>query len=398
MALIALVEVSMRWRFPYWQDLIHDWANNVHYPLVFLLGFILMSDGRFKDAIFRNRHLGLIIGLLASIARIPNIDGVTGYVLDMTLRGVAEWSLLIALLGYGYQFLNRPSKLLRHTSEIAYPFYIWHQTVIVVIAFFIVRQQAGIGVKFLAISSASLLITWLICEAIKLTNITRFMFGLKAKKNTRRIEMKRLPAAMILVLMVFAATACTTVSTSGSYTLESGQTQRGNLIITSGTADLEEGSRVTGNVLMTSGVLNAEGEIGGDILFSSGDVNLGPKAAVGGDIRGTSGKVNQEDGARVDGRIQPNQSTFTIGGGIFSSIFAFLCGLPLILLGLLLVLFSILRNKPPSKTKTAETQVNPSIPAAGTTTKLQELKQLLDQGLISEDDYEAKKTEILSQM
>ena len=88
----------------------------------------------------------------------------------------------LSRLGYATLYLNRRSKLLRHTSEIAYPFYIWHQTVIVIIAFFIVRQPAGIGIKFLAISFASLLVTWLLCEAIKLTNITRVMFGLKARK------------------------------------------------------------------------------------------------------------------------------------------------------------------------------------------------------------------------
>ncbi len=185
---IAFVEIALRWRFPNWQDLIHDWANNVHYPLLFVLGFVLMSNGRITETIYRYRHVGLVLGLAASTLRLIDVPDPAGYVLSMGLRGMAEWSLLIAFLGYGYQFLNRPSKLLRHTSEIAYPFYIWHQTVIVVIAFFIVRWEASIGVKFAVIGVAALVVTWLICEAIKLTNVTRVMFGLKPKRRQKAAQ------------------------------------------------------------------------------------------------------------------------------------------------------------------------------------------------------------------
>lgn len=178
---IALVEVALRWRFPNWQNFIGDWANHAHYPLIFLFGFLLMTDQRFSGAIDRNRRMALLVGLLASAGRLLDEVGLAGYVLDMTLRGVAEWSLIVAMLGYGHRYLNRPSRVLRHTSEIAYPFYIWHQTVIVIVAFFVVRWQAGIGVKFAVIAGTSLLLTWLICEAIKLTNVTRFMFGMKAR-------------------------------------------------------------------------------------------------------------------------------------------------------------------------------------------------------------------------
>jgi hypothetical protein len=42
----------------------------------------------------------------------------------------------------------------------------------------------GIGAKFALIAFGATLITWLLCEAIKLTNVTRFMFGMKAKPAT----------------------------------------------------------------------------------------------------------------------------------------------------------------------------------------------------------------------
>ncbi|MCP4195963.1 MAG: acyltransferase [Proteobacteria bacterium] len=193
---IALVEIGLRWRFPNWQNFIGDWANHAHYPMIFLFGFLLMADERFRSAVDRNRRTALIIGLLASATRLLGEAGIAGYVLDMGMKGLAEWAFLIAILGYGHRYLNRPSKLLRHSSEIAYPFYIWHQTVIVILAFFVVQLDMSIGAKFALIAVTATLITWLICEVLKLTNVTRFMFGMKAKRRQSSPQKTFVPSGL----------------------------------------------------------------------------------------------------------------------------------------------------------------------------------------------------------
>ena len=82
--------------------------------------------------------------------------------------------------------------------------------------------------------------------------------------------------APISLLFLLLTTGCMTVSTSGDYTLRSGETLRGNFVMTSGETTLEEGSRITGDVFMTSGTLNVEGQVDGDIVFSSAErINLG---------------------------------------------------------------------------------------------------------------------------
>ena len=75
--------------------------------------------------------------------------------------------------------------------------------------------------------------------------------------------MKRTLPLILLVLFSLLVSGCTTVSTSGDYTLERGQTLSGNLVLSSGNAILEEDTRVTGNVIMTSGDLLANSEIEG---------------------------------------------------------------------------------------------------------------------------------------
>ncbi len=203
---IAVIEVALRAWFPNWQDLIHDWANNFHYLTIFIYGYLLVADARFGRAIAHNKGLALGLGILASAAYLVVgrfMDAVpyaaeevvqnalrgeqqmmlviAGYVVQKSLRAFGEWCWLVAILGYGQQYLNKESKVLRYASEMAYPFYIWHQTVIVTIGFYVLQWQAGVAVKYLAISIASLVMTILLCELVKLTNVTRFLFGMKPK-------------------------------------------------------------------------------------------------------------------------------------------------------------------------------------------------------------------------
>lgn len=219
--------------------------------------------------------------------------------------------------------------------------------------------------------------------------------------------MKRTLTLVLLALFALLASGCATVSTSGNYLLESGKTLRGDLMITSGQATLEEGSRVTGSVIMTSGVLNANGEIDGDIVLTSGRVNLGPEAIVHGDIRGTSGNVSQAEGARVEGRVSTNVSSFNIGRGFFARLFAICCVLPLFIAGVLIVLVVLLTRRRPAAEPASSALIQSETPAAPAPApaasedakqKLTQLKEMLDEGLITEAEYEAKKAEILSGM
>lgn len=198
---------------------------------------------------------------------------------------------------------------------------------------------------------------------------------------------------LVLGVILLLTTGCATISTSGDYTLESGRTLRSNLVITSGDSTLEEGSRVTGNVLMTSGHLQVDGEVDGNVVMFSGNVSIGPEGIVHGDIRGTSGTV-QQDGqtSQVEGQIELEQSTFTIGAGFFASLFGLICGLPLAVIGAVIFLVvAFRRGRIPDE---------PLEPAAGegSAQKLKELKQMLDDGLITDDEYEAKKAELLAGM
>jgi len=202
--------------------------------------------------------------------------------------------------------------------------------------------------------------------------------------------MKRIRFIPITLLVLLFTTGCMTVSTNGDYTLRSDETLRGNFIMTSGEATLEEGSRVTGDVIMTSGTLNVDGQVDGDIRFSSAkSINLGPKSVVRGDIRGTSGSINRAEGAQVAGQIVDHQ-TFTFGAAFFARIFGLFCVLPLAILGALFYGLRGLRRSAPQTQTVAASQ--------DAVKKLMKLKEMMEAGLITEAEYEAKKAEVLTTM
>ena len=183
---LALIHVALRGRFPSTHALVGDWWNVAHYFLIFLLGYVLLPQPAFKGAVEANRRMGAALFVIAFALRValvlllaPIAPYSMAYVALLTLRAVIEWSALVAVIGYAGVYLGRPSRVLRYGGERVYPLYIWHQTVIVVVAYFVLGWAAGPVVKFAAISAISLVVTVALCEAVGTTAITRRLFGMK---------------------------------------------------------------------------------------------------------------------------------------------------------------------------------------------------------------------------
>jgi len=112
------------------------------------------------------------------------------------LKATAGWAWAIAIFGW-VSSLARPvrgpdaspasgdgGRLLtgvgRYANEAVLPFYVLHQTAIVVIGFYVVQWQVGVLSKYTLISVASLVSTLAIYElCIRRANPTRVLFGMR---------------------------------------------------------------------------------------------------------------------------------------------------------------------------------------------------------------------------
>jgi surface polysaccharide O-acyltransferase-like enzyme len=194
----AIIQASLRARWPGFQNLYDDWANFFFYITFFIYGYVLVSDERFKKAIERHCNISLAMGAaLISLIFIwrwgvgdPASDYSPAWLLYMLLHGFNTWFWIIAILGFGSKYLSFRNRPLLYSSEAALPFYILHQTAIVVIGYYAIRCNLHVLGKFISVCILSTVASLVFYElVVKRTNLTRFLFGMKAKK-TRPIEKK----------------------------------------------------------------------------------------------------------------------------------------------------------------------------------------------------------------
>jgi glucan biosynthesis protein C len=108
-----------------------------------------------------------------------------GVFLDL-LYSSATWFWLLALVGLGRKYLRFENRFLNYANEGSYPFYILHQTVIVLFAYLIFRWSWGIAPKYILLTTISLVTTVLVYELVRSNRPTRFLFGMKGAKRAAR--------------------------------------------------------------------------------------------------------------------------------------------------------------------------------------------------------------------
>jgi glucans biosynthesis protein C len=158
------------------------------YLVTFVIGFLIACDLRYREALERSRFISLALGLLTtSLTFFFPIDlaslGDFGYTVKIILRSFNSWFWLTSILGFGSKYLNFNNELLRYAREAVLPFYILHQTVIVIIGFYIANWEAGVVVKYLMLGTLSFTVIVALYDLlIKRVEMLRFIFGMKVKK------------------------------------------------------------------------------------------------------------------------------------------------------------------------------------------------------------------------
>ncbi|MBM2614501.1 acyltransferase [Actinoplanes sp. LDG1-06] len=207
------------------------------YLLFFLYGFVLAADDRFRTAMRRDARLAVLPGILlfgASGALLSTADG--DPFLDMTVHAIAArivfalagWFWLVAILGLldrprvpvepdqpsrpndderatvggdggqrrdqettdrtGREQITEPRPsptapkrgVLAYLGTAALPLYILHQPIVVAVAYFAVRWDAPMLVKYLVIVAVSFAVMFAVYDLlVRRTRPTRLLFGMR---------------------------------------------------------------------------------------------------------------------------------------------------------------------------------------------------------------------------
>jgi len=188
---IAIIEVALRPKYPGWQTLVSDWANFLTYLTLFIYGYLIACDEGFGRAIDRHWKASLVLALCSTALTafiLIRYDPEPGYTVASALTTVLEvfvsWSWLMVFFGAGRRFLRCSNRFLRYANEAVLPFYILHQTVIIIIGFYVIQWDMGVMPKYLIISTASFVVIMALYDLIvRRTNPTRLLFGMRPRQS-----------------------------------------------------------------------------------------------------------------------------------------------------------------------------------------------------------------------
>ncbi|MBJ6761969.1 acyltransferase [Myxococcaceae bacterium JPH2] len=171
-------------RAPETHALLNDPRTFLHYGMLFLFGHLFGRCPGVWERLVELRRVLLGIGVAVMLPMLP--DDEFPLVAERLGQGIILWTLLLSALGHAHAHLLTRPAWLAHAQELSYPFYIFHQTVIVVLGLAMLRLPLGPWALFAAVLTASFLVTWALCEMVARVGWLRPCFGMKPRAARRQ--------------------------------------------------------------------------------------------------------------------------------------------------------------------------------------------------------------------
>lgn len=183
----VLIYTLLARKFPSTNDLIHDYCYFFYWLFFLLVGFICISFPSLMDSLQRNRRLSLGMAFASIVFinyfRWNNIDDDIRSPFYVAVFPVMAYLWVFALVGYGKQYLNRPHRSLNYLNQMVYPFYILHQTIIVILTFYVIETTDTILMKYLFTVLLTFFISIILIHVfIRPFGLSRWLFGMKVNK------------------------------------------------------------------------------------------------------------------------------------------------------------------------------------------------------------------------
>ncbi len=183
---LLVFTVTLQPHFPDTHALFNDWYAHAIYFTMFLYGYWLGTNAPVWTELGRLRKHALAMALLAYLlymtARAFSSDDTSPpLLLSIWLaRNLYVWTALCAILGFACTHLNKPYRWLPWATESVFPWYILHQSLIVLLAYWLVPLKIGPVLEPLLVGGGTVLGCWALTSGlIARVDWLRPLFGLK---------------------------------------------------------------------------------------------------------------------------------------------------------------------------------------------------------------------------
>ncbi len=160
------------------------------YGFAFFFGVGLARSKPAGAGIVRRWKLALTLALLGCALTFQihstGIDFEAARLVRAAVRSLLAWSAILALLGLAQLHLHRDGPARRYLTEAIFPYYIVHQTIIIVAAWSLKPLSLGPAVEFCGLLAATIVGCVLTYELARRIRWLRPVLGLKWERKARR--------------------------------------------------------------------------------------------------------------------------------------------------------------------------------------------------------------------
>jgi hypothetical protein len=196
---VAVVEAALgTWKLGGW--------DGYAYLIFLLYGFLLAADRRLREAVRQQWKRSLAVGVallpvlylvasadLGSLDRVVSVDYDGWSIVWRLVKATTGWALTAGIFGLVAALLHRSprrgsagadrglqgSAVAGYARKAVLPFYVLHQTPIVILGFYVLSWRMNVLAEYLAVSLAALVVSLLVYELlVRRFNVTRAMFGM----------------------------------------------------------------------------------------------------------------------------------------------------------------------------------------------------------------------------
>jgi glucans biosynthesis protein C len=168
---------------PVTHNFVHDWFNHARSLLVFLIGFVLVRLPLIWSRFSSLRWIFLPVAILTYSYILFSFnggsigDGAIAKTINRLFWTANGWFWMLTLIAWAQYWFTKTNPVLRYLNSGVYCFYVLHQTLIIVVAYFLVPKHLGAGIESVLIIMLVVMGCVVLYEIIKRLPLVPIVFG-----------------------------------------------------------------------------------------------------------------------------------------------------------------------------------------------------------------------------
>ena len=160
---------------------INDWYRHAVYFAMFSIGFGMARSETIWEGIRASWPIALFLsGIAYGFVRLTHSASLeVAPIVEAIATSSHAWCAIAGLIGLADRYWNRDAPLRNYLAVGVFPFYIIHQTIIVLVGFALIQAGTGVGTQLTVISLATILGCWLFYEMARRSGQFKPLFGLR---------------------------------------------------------------------------------------------------------------------------------------------------------------------------------------------------------------------------